>query len=141
MDAKVYDAMRPIADSRQSKRAKWKYPTPSVSDLPPTLNRSWHLAWRLHPKPDNSCMLHLLTHPSIDARRYFKQSEIALYRQAPEIAATPQIAQQQQIQQQVLLQQQQQQQALPPGSATAGPGREATSTYQQNNQPVSAPAA
>ncbi|KAJ5168266.1 Vacuolar protein sorting-associated protein 26 [Penicillium canariense] len=56
-----------------------------------------------------------------DARRYFKQSEIALFRQAPEIAATPQIAQQQQIQQQVLLQQQQA--ILPPGSATAGPGR------------------
>lgn len=74
-----------------------------------------------------------------DARRYFKQSEIALYRQAPEIAATPQIAQQQQIQQQVLLQQHQQ--ALPPGSATAGPGREVASTHQQNNQPISAPAA
>ncbi|KAJ5640539.1 vacuolar protein sorting-associated protein 26 [Penicillium herquei] len=57
-----------------------------------------------------------------DARRYFKQSEIALYRQAPEIAATPQIAQQQQIQQQVLLQQNQQ--ALPPGSASIGPRRE-----------------
>ncbi|KAJ6014626.1 vacuolar protein sorting-associated protein 26 [Penicillium herquei] len=57
-----------------------------------------------------------------DARRYFKQSEIALYRQAPEIAATPQIAQQQQIQQQVLLQQNQQ--ALPPGSAGIGPRRE-----------------
>ncbi|KAJ5596689.1 hypothetical protein N7450_003147 [Penicillium hetheringtonii] len=79
-----------------------------------------------------------------DARRYFKQSEIALYRQAPEIAATPQIAQQQQIQQQVLLQQQQQ--ALPPGSATAGPGREVTPSQtaqpaQQAQQPVSAPAA
>lgn len=36
----------------------------------------------------------------LDARRYFKQSEIVLYRQAPEIAATPQVAQQQQIQQQ-----------------------------------------
>ncbi|KAJ5570153.1 uncharacterized protein N7459_009583 [Penicillium hispanicum] len=81
-----------------------------------------------------------------DARRYFKQSEIALYRQAPEIAATPQIAQQQQIQQQVLLQQQQQ--ALPPGSATAGPGRDVTTIPQQqpqpqlpSNPPVSAPAA
>lgn len=37
-----------------------------------------------------------------DARRYFKQSEIVLYRQAPEIAATPQIAQQQIHQQQQL---------------------------------------
>ncbi|KAJ5183615.1 hypothetical protein N7492_001231 [Penicillium capsulatum] len=74
-----------------------------------------------------------------DARRYFKQSEIALFRQAPEIAATPQIAQQQQIQQQVLLQQQQQ--ALPPGSATAGPGREISSTQQPNPQPVPAPVA
>lgn len=64
----------------------------------------------------------------IDARRYFKQSEIALFRQAPEIAATPQIAQQQQIQQQVLLQQHQQ--ALPPGSVTAGPGREISSNHQ-----------
>ncbi|KAJ5190811.1 Vacuolar protein sorting-associated protein 26 [Penicillium cinerascens] len=75
-----------------------------------------------------------------DARRYFKQSEIALFRQAPEIAATPQIAQQQQIQQQVLLQQQQQ--VLPPGSATAGPGREISSTNgQRKPQPVSAPVA
>ncbi|KAJ5983778.1 Vacuolar protein sorting-associated protein 26 [Penicillium waksmanii] len=82
-----------------------------------------------------------------DARRYFKQSEIALFRQAPEIAATPQIAQQQQIQQQVLLQQQQQ--ALPPGSATAGPGREVTpirpaqpvQPAEQAQQPVSTPAA
>ncbi|KAJ5659541.1 Vacuolar protein sorting-associated protein 26 [Penicillium longicatenatum] len=81
-----------------------------------------------------------------DARRYFKQSEIALYRQAPEIAATPQIAQQQAIQQQVLLQQQQA--VLPPGSATAGPGREVPSPHlqreqqQQNTTPsVSAPAA
>jgi vacuolar protein sorting-associated protein 26 len=71
-----------------------------------------------------------------DARRYFKQSEITLYRQAPEIAATPQIAQQQQIQQQQLLQQQKQQQPLPEGSATAGPGRESYHT-----QRVSAPAA
>jgi vacuolar protein sorting-associated protein 26 len=83
---------------------------------------------------------------TIDARRYFKQSEIALYRQAPEIAATPQIAQQQAIQQQVLLQQQQA--ILPPGSATAGPGREVPSPHlqreqqQQNTTPsVSAPAA
>ncbi|KAF7716928.1 Vacuolar protein sorting-associated protein 26 [Penicillium ucsense] len=77
-----------------------------------------------------------------DARRYFKQSEIALFRQAPEIAATPQIAQQQQIQQQVLLQQQQA--VLPPGSATAGPGREISSAAsRENNVPaaVSAPAA
>ncbi|KAJ6083995.1 Vacuolar protein sorting-associated protein 26 [Penicillium sp. IBT 16267x] len=81
-----------------------------------------------------------------DARRYFKQSEIALYRQAPEIAATPQIAQQQAIQQQVLLQQQQA--ILPPGSATAGPGREVPSAHLQREQqqqsptpPVSAPAA
>ncbi|KAJ5280998.1 vacuolar protein sorting-associated protein 26 [Penicillium angulare] len=79
-----------------------------------------------------------------DARRYFKQSEIALYRQAPEIAATPQIAQQQQIQQQVLLQQHQQ--ALPPGSATAGPGREISSNHQprleqqqKSTPPVAAP--
>ncbi|KAJ5814992.1 Vacuolar protein sorting-associated protein 26 [Penicillium riverlandense] len=80
-----------------------------------------------------------------DARRYFKQSEIALYRQAPEIAATPQIAQQQQIQQQILLEQAQQQQALPPGSATAGPGREPSApvaTPQPGaHQTVSAPAA
>lgn len=54
-----------------------------------------------------------------DARRYFKQSEIVLYRQAPEIAATPQVAQQQQIQQQQL--QQQPPREMPPGSATAGP--------------------
>ncbi|CEO60159.1 Vacuolar protein sorting-associated protein 26 [Penicillium brasilianum] len=77
-----------------------------------------------------------------DARRYFKQSEIALFRQAPEIAATPQIAQQQQIQQQVLMQQQQA--VLPPGSATAGPGREVTPTVNRENNtpaPVSAPAA
>ncbi|KAJ5380261.1 Vacuolar protein sorting-associated protein 26 [Penicillium cataractarum] len=77
-----------------------------------------------------------------DARRYFKQSEIALFRQAPEIAATPQIAQQQQIQQQVLLQQQQA--VLPPGSATAGPGREVTPAVNRENNtpaPVSAPAA
>ncbi|KAJ5632621.1 Vacuolar protein sorting-associated protein 26 [Penicillium lividum] len=78
-----------------------------------------------------------------DQRRYFKQSEIALYRQAPEIAATPQIAQQQAIQQQVLLQQQQA--VLPPGSATAGPGREVPSGHlkqqQSNTPPVSAPAA
>ncbi|KAJ5929461.1 Vacuolar protein sorting-associated protein 26 [Penicillium verhagenii] len=81
-----------------------------------------------------------------DARRYFKQSEIALYRQAPEIAATPQIAQQQAIQQQVLLQQQQA--VLPPGSATAGPGREVTNAnvrQQQQQQssppPASAPVA
>ena len=69
-----------------------------------------------------------------DARRYFKQSEIVLYRQAPEIAPNAQIAQQQQIQQQQLLQQQQQQQPLPPGSATPGPG-------QQQNQPIAATAA
>ncbi|GLI75299.1 vacuolar protein sorting-associated protein 26 [Penicillium ochrochloron] len=77
-----------------------------------------------------------------DARRYFKQSEIALFRQAPEIAATPQIAQQQQIQQQVLMQQQQA--VLPPGSATAGPGREVSSAVNRENKtpvPVSAPAA
>ncbi|KAJ5777980.1 Vacuolar protein sorting-associated protein 26 [Penicillium odoratum] len=79
-----------------------------------------------------------------DQRRYFKQSEIALYRQAPEIASTPQIAQQQAIQQQVLLQQQQA--ILPPGSATAGPGREVPSGHlkqqqQSNTPPVSAPAA
>ncbi|RMJ27268.1 Vacuolar protein sorting-associated protein [Aspergillus sp. HF37] len=76
----------------------------------------------------------MLTDRPSDARRYFKQSEIVLYRQAPEIAATPQIAQQQQIQQQQLLQQQQQQQPLPPGSATAGPG-------QQQNHTVAATAA
>ncbi|KAJ5899142.1 Vacuolar protein sorting-associated protein 26 [Penicillium taxi] len=64
-----------------------------------------------------------------DARRYFKQSEISLYRQAPEIAATPAIAQQREIQQQVLLQQQQQ--ALPPGSATAGPGREVPRVHKE----------
>jgi len=40
---------------------------------------------------------------SADARRYFKQSEIVLYRQAPEITAPPQ---QQQIQQQPQQQQQ-----------------------------------
>ncbi|EPS33575.1 Vacuolar protein sorting-associated protein 26 [Penicillium oxalicum] len=77
-----------------------------------------------------------------DARRYFKQSEIALFRQAPEIASTPQIAQQQQIQQQVLLQQQQA--VLPPGSATAGPGREVTPAANRGNNPaaaVSTPAA
>ncbi|BCR95868.1 vacuolar protein sorting-associated protein 26 [Aspergillus luchuensis] len=71
-----------------------------------------------------------------DARRYFKQSEIVLYRQAPEIAITPQIAQQQQIQQQQLLQQQQQQQQLPAGSATAGPGR--TDTQPQFTQQIPA---
>jgi vacuolar protein sorting-associated protein 26 len=75
-----------------------------------------------------------------DARRYFKQSEIALYRQAPEIAPNAQIAQQQQIQQQMLLEQQRQQPALPPGSATAGPGREAAPPRQEP-QPVPAPAA
>ena len=58
-----------------------------------------------------------------DARRYFKQSEIVLYRLAPEYAATPQIAQQQQLQQQ--LQQEQQEQHRPlPGAATPGPGRQ-----------------
>ncbi|GAD99376.1 vacuolar protein sorting-associated protein 26, putative [Paecilomyces variotii No. 5] len=62
-----------------------------------------------------------------DARRYFKQSEITLYRQAPEIATTPQVAQQQQIQQ-AHMQQQAQQPPLP-GAATAGPGRDS------NNQP------
>ncbi|KAF9250092.1 hypothetical protein DTO027I6_289 [Penicillium roqueforti] len=75
------------------------------------------------------------------ARRYFKQSEIALYRQAPEIAPNAQIAQQQQIQQQMLLEQQRQQPALPPGSATAGPGREVTPSLRQEPQPVPAPAA
>ncbi|KAJ5206040.1 Vacuolar protein sorting-associated protein 26 [Penicillium cf. griseofulvum] len=75
-----------------------------------------------------------------DARRYFKQSEIALYRQAPEIAPNAQIAQQQQIQQQMLLEQQRQQPALPPGSATAGPGRE-VAPPRQEPQPVPAPAA
>ncbi|KAI2818727.1 hypothetical protein CBS115989_4989 [Aspergillus niger] len=81
----------------------------------------------------------LLTRAYTDARRYFKQSEIVLYRQAPEIATTPQIAQQQQIQQQQLLQQQQQQQQLPAGSATAGPGR--TDTQPQFTQQISAQAA
>ena len=76
----------------------------------------------------------------LDARRYFKQSEIVLYRQAPEIAATPQIAQQQLIQQQQLLQQQQQQPPLPPGAVTAGPGRE-TSHPQPAPAPVQPPAA
>lgn len=100
-----------------------------------TLNRCIHFSFQSS-RVTNSFI--------IDARRYFKQSEIALFRQAPEIAATPQIAQQQQIQQQVLLQQQQQ--ALPPGSATAGPGREVTPIQpvqqpQQTQQPVSAPAA
>ncbi|KAK1149401.1 Vacuolar protein sorting-associated protein 26 [Aspergillus melleus] len=77
-----------------------------------------------------------------DARRYFKQSEIVLYRQAPEIASTPQIAQQQQIQQQQLQQQQLQQQQLPPGSATAGPGRETYPSQSQSQPaPVTAPAA
>lgn len=81
----------------------------------------------------------LKTNPITDARRYFKQSEIALYRQAPEIAPNAQIAQQQQIQQQMLLEQQRQQPALPPGSATAGPGREISAP--QEPQPVPAPAA
>jgi len=49
-----------------------------------------------------------------DARRYFKQSEIVLYRQAPDIPLTPQVARQQQIQQQ-------QQQTLPPGAGSIGP--------------------
>ncbi|CAG8367589.1 unnamed protein product [Penicillium salamii] len=75
-----------------------------------------------------------------DARRYFKQSEIVLYRQAPEIAPNAQIAQQQQIQQQMLLEQQRQQPALPPGSATAGPGRE-SAPLRQEPQPVPTPAA
>ncbi|CAG8005076.1 unnamed protein product [Penicillium olsonii] len=75
-----------------------------------------------------------------DARRYFKQSEIVLYRQAPEIAPNAQIAQQQQIQQQMLLEQQRQQPALPPGSATAGPGRE-SAPLRQEPQPVAPPAA
>lgn len=51
---------------------------------------------------------------SPDARRYFKQSEIVLYRQAPELPPTPQVARQQQIQQQ-------QQQTLPPGAGSIGP--------------------
>lgn len=72
-----------------------------------------------------------------DARRYFKQSEITLFRQAPEIALNPQIAQQQQIQQQQIAQQQQQ--PLPPGAATAGPGRE--NAYQQQQQQQGPPAA
>lgn len=72
----------------------------------------------------------LLTTLLADARRYFKQSEITLFRQAPEIALNPQIAQQQQIQQQQIAQQQQQ--PLPPGAATAGPGRE--NAYQQQQQ-------
>lgn len=86
-----------------------------------------------------------MTNPSsLDARRYFKQSEIALYRQAPEIAATPQIAQQQLIQQEQI--QNQYQQQLPPGSATTGPGREShpapsQQQQQQQPQPVTAPAA
>ncbi|CAG8236563.1 unnamed protein product [Penicillium salamii] len=75
-----------------------------------------------------------------DARRYFKQSEIVLYRQAPEVAPNAQIAQQQQIQQQMLLEQQRQQPALPPGSATAGPGRE-SAPLRQEPQPVPTPAA
>lgn len=81
------------------------------------------------------------TNQITDARRYFKQSEIALYRQAPEIAPNAQIAQQQQIQQQMILEQQRQQPALPPGSATAGPGREVTTPLRQEPQPVPAPAA
>ncbi|CAG8020153.1 unnamed protein product [Penicillium salamii] len=78
--------------------------------------------------------------PGLNARRYFKQSEIVLYRQAPEIAPNAQIAQQQQIQQQMLLEQQRQQPALPPGSATAGPGRE-SAPLRQEPQPVPTPAA
>ncbi|KAF9887805.1 Vacuolar Protein [Aspergillus nanangensis] len=70
-----------------------------------------------------------------DARRYFKQSEIVLYRQAPEIATTPQVAQQQLIQQQQL--QNQVQQQLPPGAATVGPTREPYA----NHTTVTAPAA
>ncbi|KAJ5333250.1 Vacuolar protein sorting-associated protein 26 [Penicillium brevicompactum] len=58
----------------------------------------------------------------------------------PEIAPNAQIAQQQQIQQQMLLEQQRQQPALPPGSATAGPGRE-SAPLRQEPQPVPAPAA
>jgi vacuolar protein sorting-associated protein 26 len=50
-----------------------------------------------------------------DARRYFKQSEIVLYRQAPEIAPTPEVAQQQQIQQQLVQQQQ--------AAGTVGPSK------------------
>ncbi|CRG84858.1 Vacuolar protein sorting-associated protein 26 [Talaromyces islandicus] len=43
----------------------------------------------------------------VHARRYFKQSEIVLYRQAPEIAPTPEVAQQQILQKQQLQRQQQ----------------------------------
>lgn len=37
--------------------------------------------------------------PALDARRYFKQSEIVLYRQTPDVAAAQQIQSQSQPQQ------------------------------------------
>lgn len=77
---------------------------------------------------------HLLTAYLADARRYFKQSEIVLYRLAPEFAATPQIAQQQQAQQQLQQQQLQQHQYLP-GAATPGPGRD-VDHQQQHSAPA-----
>lgn len=88
-------------------------------------SRIFHFIHYLHSTPPETEADYVV---SPDARRYFKQSEILLYRQTPEIAATPQIAQQQQIQQQLLQQQQQQQQQqpLPPGSATPGPGQQQT---------------
>ena len=69
-----------------------------------------------------ACLWLKLTSP--DARRYFKQSEIFLYRQAPDIAPTPQVAAQKQIQQQQ--QQQQQEKQVPlPGAASIGIGKQA----------------
>ncbi|KAL3476346.1 vacuolar protein sorting-associated protein 26-domain-containing protein [Aspergillus californicus] len=78
-----------------------------------------------------------------DARRYFKQSEIILHRLAPEIPPTPEVARQQQIQMQQAAEQAQH--ALPPGSATPGPGREPRESYPsttlQQQPVVPAPAA
>ncbi|THC98926.1 hypothetical protein EYZ11_001563 [Aspergillus tanneri] len=113
-----------------------------VDALAPEASRPlYRFAWPAPQSPVPTCFLlkpSRTDHTSgySDARRYFKQSEIVLYRQAPEIATTPQIAQQQQIQQQQLQQQQAQQQQLPPGSATPGPGRKA-----YPSQPVAAPVA
>lgn len=71
----------------------------------------------------------ILTPHLLDARRYFKQSEIILHRLAPEIPPTPEVARQQQIQMRQAAEQKHHQ--LPPGSATPGPGREHPNNQQQ----------
>jgi hypothetical protein len=82
----------------------------------------------------------------VDARRYFKQSEIVLYRQAPEIAPTPEVAQQQLIQKQHLERQQQvlvgpsknPQYAQPQPQPRVSPAPSAPDTQQQAQATASA---